>query len=71
MCADTVGTARLCGVSRVTIWLWRKDKLLSGIRIGGKTFIPLRDIAEKMNTTQKRLIEIADDENIPLWRVKP
>ena len=70
MCTDTIGASMLCEVTRMTIWLWRQSGLLGQVRLGGKTFIPIRDIAKKMNTTQKQVIAIAEREGIPLWQVK-
>jgi hypothetical protein len=70
MCVDTVGAAFLLGVSRMSVYLWRKAGILDAIFIGEKTFIPIRDIARKKGKTQKEIIAIAEREGISLWQVK-
>jgi predicted site-specific integrase-resolvase len=70
MCTDTVGASRLLGVARSTVYLWRLAGKLGWIQSGWKSFIPLKDIAKELNTTQKELLATADSIGVDIWRVK-
>lgn len=70
MCVNSKGAARLMDVSTVTVWRWCISRQLHSVPYGIHTLIPLRDVAKKLKTTQKALIEEADYLDIPIWRCK-
>jgi hypothetical protein len=70
MCVNTSGAAELIGVSRTTIWRYCVSRRLHSFSYGLHTLIPLREIANEKNVTQKELLEEADSFDIPVWRCK-
>ena len=70
MCVNSKGAAELLGVTTVTIWRWCVAGKLHSFPYGLHTLIPLRDVAKKGKTTQKALLEEADQYDIPIWRCK-
>jgi hypothetical protein len=70
MCVNSKGAAKLLDVSPVTIWRWCVSRRLHGFPYGLHTLIPLREIANEKNVTQKELLEEADSFDIPVWRCK-
>jgi len=71
MCTDTVGASKLLGVSRMTLYLWRKSGLIESFQSDWKTFVPIRAIAKTLRRTQREIIDLADKKRIPIWRVSP